>query len=90
MTSYVRSAEDGGVAEGTTIAAILTGSAAVLTAWAAVRRAGSRGTEECEESLTKTREEAEAAAAEIHRMRMAHPEDYQPPIHHKEEDDAGG
>lgn len=77
MTSSRRCVRDDDVevAEGTTIAAILTGTAAVLTAWAAVRRAGSKGNEECEEALAQTRTEAEAAQAEIHRLRMAHPEE---------------
>lgn len=63
------------MAEGTTIAAILTGTAAVITAVAAVRRAKSVGTEECEEALAIARNEAEAAEAEVHRLRMAHPEE---------------
>jgi hypothetical protein len=63
------------VAEGTTIAAILTGTAAVITAVAAVTRAKNTGTRECEETLEETRKEAEAKAAEIHRLRMRHPEE---------------
>ena len=63
------------MAEGTVIAAILTGSAAVITAIAAVTRAKNTGNKECEESLAETRKEAEATQAEIHRLRMKHPED---------------
>ena len=63
------------MAEGTTIAAVLTGTAAVITAAAAVTRARNTGSRECEETLAETRQEAEAKAAEIHRLRMEHPED---------------
>jgi hypothetical protein len=75
------------VADGTAIAAVLTGTAAVLTAWAAVKRAKSHGTEECEENLAEARKEAEAQAVEVHRLRMAHPEDYKEPDHKEEIED---
>jgi hypothetical protein len=55
-------------------AAILTGVAAVMTAWAAVRRAKAEGTERCERELKEARQEAETTAAELHRFRMEHPD----------------
>jgi hypothetical protein len=59
---------------GVLAAAILTGIAAVFTAWAAVRRAKAEGTEKCERELREARTEAEATAALLHRMRMDHPD----------------
>ena len=55
---------------GAVVAAILTGIAAVLTAWAAVVRAKHQGAEDCEQKLATVRDEAEAARAELHRWRM--------------------
>jgi hypothetical protein len=75
------------VAEGTAIAAVLTGTAAVLTAWAAVKRAKSHGNQECEENLALARKEAEAANAEVHRLIMAHPEEFKEPDHKEEVED---
>ena len=63
------------MAEGATVAAVLTGVAAVGTAWAAVLRARRTGATQCEEELSKARAEAEAANAEVHRLHMAHPEE---------------
>jgi hypothetical protein len=64
---------------GSTVAAILTGLAAVGTAWAAVVRAKRKGAEECEEALRLCRADAEAAQAEVYRLHMAHPEEIPPP-----------
>lgn len=63
------------MAEGTVIAAVLTGTAAVITAIAAVTRAKNTGSRECEENLAESRKEAEATQAEIHRLRMKYPEE---------------
>jgi hypothetical protein len=52
------------------IAAILTGVAGIVTAWAAVIRARKRGAKWCEEQLAGARAEAEQLAAELHRERM--------------------
>jgi Collagen triple helix repeat (20 copies) len=60
--------------DGTVAAAILTGIAAVVTAWAAVVRAKDKGRKDCEAQLTASRDEAEAAQAALHRIRMIHPE----------------
>ena len=60
--------------DGALIAAILTGIAAVITAWAAVLRAKDRGARDCNQQLADTRAEAEAARVQLHRLRMAHPE----------------
>ena len=62
------------MAEGATAAAVLTGLAAVGTAWAAVLRAKHGGAAECEEELQAARTEAETAQAELHKLRMEHPE----------------
>lgn len=67
------------MADGNTAAAVLTGTAAVLTAWAAVRRAKSKGNEECEENLAVARHESERVNAELHQMIMRHPEEYKEP-----------
>lgn len=63
------------MAEGATAAAVLTGLAAVGTAWAAVLRAKRTGAAGCEEELERVRGEAETANAELHRLKMAHPEE---------------
>jgi hypothetical protein len=63
---------------GAVAAAVLTGLAAVMTAWAAVRRAKHEGSDECERDLAAARLEAEGAAAELHRLRMAHPPEVEP------------
>ncbi len=60
------------------MAAVLTGVAAVGTAYAAVLRAKRTGAARCEEELERARGEAEAANAEAHRLRMAHPEEVRP------------
>lgn len=60
------------------MAAVLTGLAAVGTAYAAVLRAKRTGAAGCEEELERVRGEAEAAAAEVHRLHMAHPEEVRP------------
>lgn len=60
--------------DGAVIAAFLTGAAAIITAWAAVLRAKDKGSQECEEQLATSRSEAEESKAELHRLRMEHPE----------------
>jgi hypothetical protein len=62
------------VSDGAVIAAVLTGIAAILTAWAAVVRAKKQGSAECHDELSDARAEGEAARAELHRIRMEHPE----------------
>lgn len=51
---------------------MLTGVAAVITAWAAVLRAKHQGRADCEEQLGAARAEAEKDRAELHRLRMEH------------------
>ena len=62
------------MSDGALIAALLTGIAAVITAWAAIVRAKDKGSKDCEESLAAARGEAETAQAALHRLRIAHPE----------------
>ena len=65
----------GGVTfDGVFLAACGTAIAAVLTAWAAVIRARKTGSKACEEELTESRSQAETFQAELHKLRMAHPE----------------
>jgi hypothetical protein len=59
----------------TAIAAVLTGAAGILTAWAAVVRARNEGRRDCEQHLEVARAEAETASAELHQLRMRHPDD---------------
>lgn len=59
---------------GVVVAAILTGTAAVMTAWAAVRRAKAEGSEQCNRELREARAEAEATALQLHHLRMMHPD----------------
>lgn len=55
---------------GTALAALLTGIAGVLTAWAAVVRARKQGNEHCERELREARAEGERYASELHALRM--------------------
>ena len=57
------------------IAAALTGVAGIITAWAAVVRAKNKGAEDCEEHLAAARAEAEENAAQLHALRMKHPDE---------------
>lgn len=61
--------------DGALVAAILTGVAAILTAWAAIVRAKHQGRDDCERKLNEARAEAEADRSELHRFRMAHPDE---------------
>jgi hypothetical protein len=56
------------------LAAIGTAIAAVLTAWAAVIRARKTGSKACEEELAQSHRQAETLEAQLHKVRMAHPE----------------
>jgi hypothetical protein len=60
--------------DGVFLAACGTAIAAVLTAWAAVLRAKNHGSKACEEELSQTRTQSETFQAELHKLRMAHPE----------------
>lgn len=52
------------------IGGILTGIAAIITAWAAVVKAKREGHDECHEELRAARAEAEQLATELHAERM--------------------
>ena len=60
--------------DGALTAALLTGIAAIITAWAAILRAKDKGSKDCEDRLAAARGEAETAQAALHRLRIAHPE----------------
>lgn len=52
------------------IAAVCTGIAGIITAWAALVRARRDGNRACEEALAEARQDAEVAHAELHALRM--------------------
>lgn len=52
------------------IIALITAGAGIVTAWAGLIRARGEGNKKCEENLAAARKEAEASAAELHRIRM--------------------
>jgi hypothetical protein len=52
------------------IAAVFTGIAGIITAWAALVRARRDGNRQCEEALAAARADAEDAHAELHALRM--------------------
>jgi len=52
------------------IAAVCTGVAGIITAWAALVRARRDGNRACEEALAEARQDAEVAHAELHALRM--------------------
>jgi hypothetical protein len=52
------------------IAAVFTGIAGIITAWAALVRARRRGNRACEAALAQARQDAETAHAELHALRM--------------------
>jgi hypothetical protein len=52
------------------IAAVCTGIAGIITAWAALVRARRAGNRQCEEALAEARQDAEAAHAELHHLKM--------------------
>jgi len=54
--------------------ALLTGVGAVATAWVSVRKARREGEGDCRRELAEARAEAEHYAAELHHLRMDHPE----------------
>src|SRR5215831_16839360 len=54
--------------------AFLTGVAGVTTAWIALRKARVEGAHDCHERLGEMQDEAERYSAQLHRLRMDHPE----------------
>jgi hypothetical protein len=52
------------------IAAVFTGIAGIITAWAALVRARRDGNRACEEALAEARQDAETAHAELHALKM--------------------
>ena len=55
--------------------ALLTGMAGVITAWVSMRKARREGAADCHHQLADARSEAERYAADLHRLRMRHPDD---------------
>jgi len=56
------------------IGAVLSGIAAVISAYVAFRKNRSEGDKDCHEQLKLMRREAEQTQAQLHRLRMQHPE----------------
>ena len=56
------------------IGAILAGIGGVITAWIAIRKAKQEGSKTCHELLNESRLEAEHYAAELHIIKMKHPD----------------
>jgi hypothetical protein len=56
------------------VTAAITGIAGLLAAWKASRKAREEGEQSCHETLVAAREESEHYAAQLHRVRMTHPE----------------
>lgn len=56
------------------VGAVLAGLAGVISAWHGFRKAKEEGADHCHEQLTAARAESEGYAAQLHRIRMTHPE----------------
>jgi hypothetical protein len=55
------------------LAAVLTGIAGIITAYASVVKARKEGSENCEDHLRQARAEAEEYTTEVHQWRMRYP-----------------
>ena len=56
------------------LGAVLAGVGGVITAWTAIRKSKMEGSQTCHELLNQSRLEAEQYAAELHRIKINHPE----------------